>query len=78
MDLIRWGLGLDTHPTHIQSMGGRYTHDDDQQTPDTQTCSYQLPAVTCWSRSRSVTGTRTPRRAWASAIRSSTIRALSE
>ncbi|MGO8749169.1 MAG: Gfo/Idh/MocA family protein [Thermoguttaceae bacterium] len=42
MDLIRWGLGLDTHPTHIQSMGGRYTHDDDQQTPDTQTCSYQF------------------------------------
>ena len=42
MDLIRWGLGLDTHPTRIQSMGGRYTHDDDQQTPDTQICAYEF------------------------------------
>lgn len=43
MDLIRWGLDLDTHPARIQSMGGRYTHDDDQQTPDTQTCAYEFP-----------------------------------
>lgn len=42
MDLIRWGLGLDTHPSRIQSMGGRYTHDDDQQTPDTQICGYEF------------------------------------
>jgi len=42
MDLIRWGLGLDTHPVRIQSMGGRYTHDDDQQTPDTQICACQF------------------------------------
>jgi predicted dehydrogenase len=42
MDLIRWGLGLDAHPFRIQSMGGRYTHEDDQQTPDTQICVYQF------------------------------------
>jgi predicted dehydrogenase len=42
MDLIRWGLDLRTHPTRIQSMGGRYTHDDDQQTPDTQICAYEF------------------------------------
>jgi hypothetical protein len=42
MDLIRWGLRLETHPTRIQSMGGRYTHDDDQQTPDTQTCACEF------------------------------------
>jgi predicted dehydrogenase len=41
LDLVRWGLGLDTQPTRIQSMGGRYTHDDDQQTPDTQTCALE-------------------------------------
>ncbi len=42
MDLIRWGLGLDAHPTRIQSLGGRYTHDDDQQTPDTQVCAFEF------------------------------------
>ena len=42
MDLIRWGLDLRTHPTRIQSLGGRYTHDDDQQTPDTQICAYEF------------------------------------
>jgi predicted dehydrogenase len=43
LDLIRWGLGLDNHPNRIQSMGGRYTHDDDQQTPDTQVCAFEFP-----------------------------------
>lgn len=42
MDIVRWGLGVDTHPSVIQSMGGRYTHDDDQQTPDTQICAFQF------------------------------------
>jgi predicted dehydrogenase len=42
MDLIRLALGIDRHPNQIQSMGGRYTHDDAQETPDTQTCCYQF------------------------------------
>ena len=41
LDIARWGLGLDTHPTRIQSMGGCYVHNDDQQTPNTQVASYQ-------------------------------------
>ncbi len=43
MDIIRWGLGLNTHPTRIQSMGGRYlpATDDDADTPNTQTLSAQ-------------------------------------
>ena len=45
MDIIRWGLGLDTHPTKVQSMGGRYVPaaDDDADTPNTQTfaCQWQ-------------------------------------
>jgi predicted dehydrogenase len=36
LDIMRWGLGLDTHPTEIQSMGGHYIHRDDQETPNTQ------------------------------------------
>ncbi|MCX6636749.1 MAG: Gfo/Idh/MocA family oxidoreductase [Acidobacteria bacterium] len=36
LDIMRWGLGLDTHPTEIQSMGGHYVHNDHQETPNTQ------------------------------------------
>ena len=43
VDVIRWGLGLDTHPTKIQSMGGRFAPaaDDDADTPNSQTSSCQ-------------------------------------
>jgi predicted dehydrogenase len=41
LDIMRWGLGLDTHPTTVQSMGGRYVHHDDQETPNTQVASFQ-------------------------------------
>jgi len=41
LDIMRWGLGLDTHPSRIQSMGGHYVHDADQQTPNTQVASFQ-------------------------------------
>ena len=38
VDKIRWGLGLDTHPTTVMSLGGRYVpaEDDDADTPNTQ------------------------------------------
>jgi predicted dehydrogenase len=38
IDKIRWGLGLDTHPTTVMSLGGRYVpaEDDDADTPNTQ------------------------------------------
>ncbi|MFB3829333.1 MAG: Gfo/Idh/MocA family protein [Bryobacteraceae bacterium] len=41
LDIMRWGLGLDTHPARVQSMGGRFVHKDDQQTPNTQIASYE-------------------------------------
>ncbi len=41
LDIMRWGLGLNTHPTRIQSMGGHYLHDADQETPNTQVASFQ-------------------------------------
>jgi len=41
LDIMRWGLGLNTHPSRIQSMGGHYVHDADQETPNTQVASYQ-------------------------------------
>jgi predicted dehydrogenase len=32
-DVLRWGLGLDSHPTEITTMGGQYVHDDDRTAP---------------------------------------------
>jgi predicted dehydrogenase len=36
IDIARWGLGVETHPTAVASLGGKYVFDDDQQFPDTQ------------------------------------------
>src|SRR5262249_25961053 len=33
MDVIRWGLRLDEHPTRVQSMGGSFVNKDGQETP---------------------------------------------
>jgi predicted dehydrogenase len=44
LDIIRWGMGLETHPSRVQSMGGRLAHpDDDEDTPGNQTfaCQYE-------------------------------------
>jgi predicted dehydrogenase len=41
LDICRWGLGVD-YPTRITSTGGRYTFEDDQETPDTQTVSFEF------------------------------------
>ncbi len=34
-DLALWGLGVETHPTSVNAVGGKYFFDDDQQWPDT-------------------------------------------
>jgi predicted dehydrogenase len=41
IDLGRWGLGVETHPTTITALGGKYFFDDDQQFPDTQTVIFE-------------------------------------
>ncbi|MCA9063960.1 MAG: Gfo/Idh/MocA family oxidoreductase, partial [Planctomycetaceae bacterium] len=37
LDIARWGLGVNQHPSRVTSVGGKYFHDDDQQFPDTMT-----------------------------------------
>lgn len=42
LDVARFVLGLDT-PTRVSSGGGKFFYDDDQQTPDTQTATFDFP-----------------------------------
>jgi predicted dehydrogenase len=41
LDLLRWGLGAD-YPIRVTSSGGRYAFEDDQETPDTHTVSFEF------------------------------------
>lgn len=41
VDLARWGLQVD-YPTRVSSNGGRYTYQDDWETPDTQSISMEF------------------------------------
>jgi predicted dehydrogenase len=55
LDRLRWILDLDA-PTRVVAAGGKFFYDDDQETPDTLTVTYEFPtcSVTCehriWSR----------------------------
>lgn len=41
IDIARWGLGVETHPSRVSAMGGKYFFDDDQEFPDTQTVAFE-------------------------------------
>lgn len=41
LDVLRWGMGLD-YPSKVTSLGGRFAFNDDWQTPDTQTISFEF------------------------------------
>ena len=43
IDVARWGLGVDTHPSRIACLGGKSYFDDDQQFPDTQYAVFAYP-----------------------------------
>ncbi|AGA25325.1 Gfo/Idh/MocA family protein [Singulisphaera acidiphila] len=43
LDIARWGLGVETHPSTVASVGGKYVFDDDQQFPDTQYVLFEYP-----------------------------------
>jgi predicted dehydrogenase len=41
VDVARWGLGV-TYPTKVSAIGGHFMFDDDQETPNTLTCTYEF------------------------------------
>jgi predicted dehydrogenase len=43
LDMARYGLGMNEHPSTITAVGGKYFFDDDQQWPDTQTVVFEYP-----------------------------------
>jgi predicted dehydrogenase len=57
IDVARWGLGAETHPSMIACLGGKYYFDDDQQFSDTQYAVFEYPIQGCGS----MPGGRIPR-----------------
>jgi predicted dehydrogenase len=43
IDVARWGLGVEGHPSSVVALGSKYFFDDDQQFPDTQYCVFEYP-----------------------------------
>lgn len=43
LEIVRWGLGVETHPSTIAALGGKYFFEDDQQFPDTQQVTFEYP-----------------------------------
>jgi len=42
LDVIRWGMGLDQHPTHVMAVGRKFVHEDDRTSPTHVTITYQF------------------------------------
>ncbi len=43
LDIARWGLDVQGHPTTVTGSGGKLFFDDDQQFPDTYSVTYDYP-----------------------------------
>lgn len=43
IDIARWGLGVNQHPSTVSALGGKTFFQDDQQFPDTMYCAFEYP-----------------------------------
>jgi predicted dehydrogenase len=54
-DILRWGLGLERHPTQVHAIGGKYVHQDDRTSPTHAAMTFRFgdpqPLVTYEHRS---------------------------
>ncbi|MBM3813424.1 MAG: Gfo/Idh/MocA family oxidoreductase [Acidimicrobiia bacterium] len=41
IDIVRWGLGKNTHPVKVTCSGGRFEDDSDQETPNYQNATFE-------------------------------------
>jgi len=55
LDILRWGLGIDEHPTQVTAVGGKFVHEDDRTSPTHVAITYRFaepkPMVTYEHRS---------------------------
>ncbi len=52
IDIARWGLGVEGHPSTVAALGGKHFYDDDQQFPDTQYVIYEYASEAGGGRKR--------------------------
>ena len=43
IDVARWGLGVQTHPSFVTGYGSKLFFDDDQEFPDTYSVTFEYP-----------------------------------
>ncbi|MBL8827333.1 MAG: Gfo/Idh/MocA family oxidoreductase [Planctomycetaceae bacterium] len=43
LDYARWGLGVETHPTSVAAIGGKFVLNDETEFPDTQQVTFEYP-----------------------------------
>jgi len=58
VDLLTWGMNL-KYPKKINSVGGRFYHNDDWETPDTQIISLEYDQAVLYLEANSCNGKRT-------------------
>ena len=44
IDVARWGLGVETHPSFVAGYGSKLYFDDDQEFPDSYQMTFEYPA----------------------------------
>lgn len=52
LDIARWGLGVNSHPSRVTAPGGKLFFDDDQQFPDTQYAVFEYAPAAAGQRQR--------------------------
>ena len=55
MDIVQWGMGVDA-PIAVDAMGGKYTLNDNRETPDTLMATFEYPKFVATYENRAFSG----------------------